>query len=59
MSSVSNGSIRACETCKRMELLWIGIGTIAAIVVAAIAYRAWRKRKRDDKPGYYKNYPLW
>jgi hypothetical protein len=42
-----------------MELLWIGIGTIAAIVTAAIVYRMWRKRKRGDKPGYYENYPLW
>ena len=44
-----------------MELVWIGIGAIAAIVVAAIAYRLWRKRKRPehDKPDYYKIYPLW
>ena len=49
----------ACEKCKRMEPVWIGIGAIAALVVAAIAYRLWRKRKRDDRPDYYKIYPLW
>lgn len=42
-----------------MELFWIGIAAGTAIVVAAIAYRLWRKRKRDAKPDYYKIYPLW
>ena len=54
-----DGPTLIAARCKRMELVWIGIGAIAAMVVAAIAYRLWRKRKRDDKPDYYKSYPLW